>query len=215
MRATPRLALNAIPLLLVAATAAAGELRGSVTLGHETQAAHPHVRDTVIWLEQIPGKSEQKLTRAPFHWFWKKRVPPPPLRQLVESGLCYHPHVLAIATGSELVIHNQDTVWHGPFSVSPAHEFDLGKIAPSRADTLSFDSTGVVAVRCDIHPDMSAFVVVTPNHAFTQPDSSGAWRLPELPAGHYVVHAWNPDRGDSRHEVDLPAHGGVTLPLHW
>jgi hypothetical protein len=29
------------------------------------------------------------------------------------------------------------------------------------------------------------------------------------------VHVWKPDRGDSRHEVDLPAHGSVSLPVHW
>jgi hypothetical protein len=214
MRATPRLAMSAILLLQVAAAAGAGELRGGVALGRDAEEPRPHVRDTVIWLERIPAKSERKLTHAPFHWFWKKRVPPP-LPQVVQSARRYHPHVIALPAGSSLVIRNQDDVWHGPFSVSSARGFDLGKLAPGRADTVSFDSAGVVAVRCDIFPDMSLFVVVTPNHAYTQPDSAGQWQLPELPAGHYVVHAWNPDRGDSRHEVDLPAHGGVTLPLHW
>src|SRR5580765_3377053 len=215
MRPTPHLLFTALLLVQAAAVAGAGELHGNVLEGRAPEAKHTHAHDTVIWLEQVPDKTERQLTHVPTHWFWKHRLPPLPLRELVQSGRCYHPHVVAIPAGSELVVHNQDSVWHGPFSVSAARGFDLGKLAPGRADTLTFDSTGVVAVRCDIHPKMSAFVVVTPNHAFTQPDSAGDWRLPELPAGHYVVHAWNPDRGDSRYEVDLPAHGSVNLPVHW
>jgi hypothetical protein len=202
-------------LLALAATAStAGELRGDVSLGHPPDEHRAHVGDAVIWLEQIPEKTERKLTRTPFRWYWQRREPPH-LTRIVQSGRNYHPHVVALAAGSALVIRNEDDVWHGPFSVSPTRGFDLGKLAPGRADTVSFDSTGVVAVRCDIFPDMSLFVVVTPNHAFTRPDESGKWRLPELPAGHYVVHAWHPDLGDSRREVDLPARGSVTLPLRW
>jgi hypothetical protein len=207
--------LTALLLMQAAGLARAGELHGSLSQARSPGELHTRAQNTVIWLEQVSEKTERQLTHVPHHWFWKRREPPAPLPQLVQSGQCYHPRVVAIAAGSQLVIQNQDAVWHGPFSVTPAHGFDLGKLAPGHADTLSFDSTGVVAVRCDIHPKMSAFVVVTPNHAFTQPDSSGDWRLPELPAGHYVVHVWNPDRGDSRHEVDLPAHGSVSLPAHW
>lgn len=210
----PHRLLAGILSLLITTASTAGELRGSVSLGHSAEELHARVRDAVIWIEQVPTKTEQQLTRAPFRWFWERHQTPP-LTRVVQSGRRYHPHVIPLSAGSRLVIRNEDDVWHGPFSVSPASGFDLGKLAPGRADTVSFDSSGVVAVRCDIFPDMSLFVVVTPNHAFTQPDSSGLWRLPELPAGHYVVHAWHPDRGDSRHDVDLPAHGRVTLPLHW
>jgi hypothetical protein len=215
MRPPPHHLLPGILLLLAATASAAGELAGSVSLDHSTAEPRTRVRDTVIWLEQVPEKTEQKLTRTPYHWFWKRRPPPPPLARAVQSGRCYHPHVIALAAGSAMVISNEDSVWHAPFSVSPARGFDLGKLEPGRADTVAFDSTGVVAVRCAIFPDMSMFVVVTPNHAFTRPDSAGTWRLPELPAGHYVVHAWHPVRGDYRHEVDLPAHGSVSLPLRW
>ncbi|HUK62061.1 MAG TPA: hypothetical protein VLV15_01970, partial [Dongiaceae bacterium] len=169
MRTTPHAVLAAILVMLAATAASAGELHGSVSLGHSPAEPVSHVHDTVIWLEQVPAKVEQKLTRAPFQWFWKRHEPPP-LPRVVQSGRRYHPHVIALAVGSWLVIRNDDDVWHGPFSVSPASGFDLGKLAPGRADTVRFVSAGVVAVRCDIFPDMALFVVVTPNHAFTQPD---------------------------------------------
>jgi len=201
-------------LALAATASSAGELRGDVSLGHSPGNPRAHVQDAVIWVEQIPDKTEHQLTRTAFRWFWQRRDTVH-LTRIVQSGRNYHPHVVALAAGSSLVIRNEDDVWHGPFSVSPTRGFDLGKLAPGRADTVSFDSAGVVAVRCDIFPDMSLFVVVTPNHAFTRPEESGEWRLPDLPAGHYVVHAWHPDLGDSRREVDVPARGSVTLPLRW
>ena len=213
-RPLPRRLLAALLMALAAAPACAGQLRGSIVLGGSPGTRRARAHETVVWLEQVPEKTEQKLTRAPARLF-RHRRPPPPLPLIVESGQRYRPRVTAIAAGSALVIRNMDHVWHGPFSVSPARAFDLGKCAPGRSDTLRFDRTGVVALRCDIHPGMSAFVVVTPNHAFTQPDTGGDWRLPDLPAGHYVVHVWRPEHRDLRQDVDVPARGSVTLPLHW
>lgn len=207
-------ALLAFLATLAASPAAAGLLRGTLAFGHSPASARARPRDVVVWLEEVPEKTEHQLTRTPFRWFWRRRTPPT-LPRIVERDLHYQPRVTALATGSVLLLRNQDRVWHGTFSVSPARAFDLGKRAPGRVDTLRFDSTGVVALRCDIHPEMSAFVIVTPNHAFTRPDANGGWVLPELPAGHYTLHAWHPDLGELHHAVDVPAHGEVNVPLRW
>ena len=159
-------------LTLAVAPARAGTLHGSVSLAHAAGSPREAVRDVVVWLEHVPEKTERQLTRPPFRLF-RRRPKPPPLASMVEANLHFQPRVVAIAVGSRLVLRNQDEVWHGAFSVSPGHRFDLGKRAPGRGDTLRFDSTGVVALRCDIHPDMSAWVIVTPNHAFRRPDSAG------------------------------------------
>ena len=92
---------------------------------------------------------------------------------------------------------------------------ELGKRAPGAVDTLRFAKPGVVTLRCDIHPEMTGYVVVTPNHAFARADSAGLWRLPDLPAGEYVVHTWRPDRGETKHTVHMPAHGDTLLSLRW
>ncbi|HEY6194131.1 MAG TPA: carboxypeptidase regulatory-like domain-containing protein [Candidatus Eisenbacteria bacterium] len=214
VRARIRGPLAALLVLLAAAPASAGALRGNVANGRTAEIRRERARDTVVWLEQVPEKTERQLTHTRFRWFRHRRVAPP-LPQIVESGRMFEPHVIALAAGGTLVIRNQDKVWHGAFSVSPARAFDLGKRAPGRADTLTFDRPGVVALRCDIHPAMSAFVIVTPNHAFTRPDSAGDWRLPDLPAGHYTVHAWHPAKGELRRGVDVPAKGAANLALRW
>ena len=198
----------------LAVPAGAAVVSGDLSLGNAPGGRGEQVRDAVVWLESVPDKLERRLATGGWRWIWQHRDPPR-LPRLDQAGQRFRPHVLALAAGSKLEIRNADHVWHGTFSVSPARPFDLGKRSPGRADTLAFDSLGVVAVRCDIHPDMSAFVLVTPNHAFTRPNADGRWTLPELPAGHYVVHAWHPDRGELRKELDVPARGTMRLSLRW
>ena len=174
----------------------------------------PVATDVVVWLESVPERSEHELALGRRSWFLgRRRTPPKP--RLAARHLQFQPRVLVLAVGDTLVIHNEDRVWHGSFSVSPAHEFDLGKLAPGHMERLTFREPGQVQVRCDIHPDMSMNLVVAPNHAFTRPDRAGQWRLPELPEGSYVLHAWAPGLRELRREVTLPRHGEVAVELRW
>ncbi len=212
MARTRRTWFTWLALLIVADPALAGVLHGELPATSARAGDRPG--DAVVWVESISERAEHQLTRAPFRWFWQaRRVTPLP--RLTQAGGRYVPHVQAVATGGALVIRNRDRVWHGAFSVSPAAPLEIGKRAPGGTDTVRFAVPGVVAVRCDIHPDESAFVVVTPNHAAARPDRLGRWQLPDLPAGRYVVHAWHPAHGGIQREVELGARGTTRVPLHW
>ena len=80
---------------------------------------------------------------------------------------------------------------------------------------MHFQQPGVFAMRCDIHPDMSGWIAVTPNHAYARVDESGQWQLPTLPPGEYELHAWHPDRGETHVAVHVPAKGDTLIHLHW
>lgn len=204
----------ALLLVLAAAPVPAGSIRGRLSLARPSGEPRANVRDAVVWIEQVPEKTERRLSHVPFRWFWQRRKPPA-IARIVERGRRYQPYVTVITTGSALLLCNRDLVWHGPFSVSPVYPFDFGKRPPGRVDTLRFERSGVVMLRCDIHPDMAAYVIVTPNHAYSRPDSNADWRLPELPAGRYVVHAWHPNHDELHRTVTVPSHGAVELSLHW
>jgi hypothetical protein len=210
--------MGAAPLalaLLVATSAGAGILHGTVSMREPVPGSERmDPTQAVIWLEAIPGRIESGLARGPSPGWFRRRVPePPPV--LVQSELRFHPPVVTLVAGGRLVVRNQDAVWHGAFSVSPVDVFDLGKRPPGRADTVRLANPGIVLVRCDIHPEMSASVVVTPNHARARPDANGRWRLPNLPPGRYVVRAWAPGRAELRHAVNLPRWGRVPLAIRW
>ena len=76
---------------------------------------------------------------------------------------------------------------------------------------LSFDAAEKVRVKCDLHPWMSAWIVVTdhPYHAIT--DDEGRFELSNVPPGDYVLETWHETLGSSRREVTV--RGDETLDL--
>src|SRR5512134_1280400 len=200
-------ASTCLGLLLLSAPAPAGTLRGSISMSGSTPGnGGVDPREAVVWLEVIPAGTERTLARGPSPGWFRRRVPER-VPVLLQSGLRFAPAVVSVVVKQPLEIRNEDSVWHGAFSVSPTHAFDLGKRPPGRADSVSFAQAGVLSVRCDIHPEMSATVVVTPNHARARPDSSGRWQLPSVPKGRYVLRAWAPGREELRREISVPRWG--------
>jgi len=162
-------------------------------------APHGLVTDGVVYVEHAPdGVAED---------------PPGPSPKLAQKDQMFEPRVLAIATGTVVDFPNMDPIFHNVFSLSPVRRFDLGRYPRGHSKQVLFTKPGLCNVYCDIHSNMAAFVLVLPHHAFARPDARGAFALPELPAGHYVLHAWHPDLGDVRREVDVPARGAVDVDL--
>jgi hypothetical protein len=204
-----------VGLVLLATAACAGTLRGSAAPRATAPGMErPDPRDVVIWLEAIPARSERVLALGTSPGWFRRRIPER-APALVQSGLRYEPSVVAVVVGRPVEVRNQDSVWHGAFSVTPGNGFDLGKRPPGRVDSIRFSRPGVVTVRCDIHPSMSATVVVTPNHARVRPDASGRWQLPPVPKGRYVLRAWAPGLEEIRREVRVPRWGFADVALRW
>jgi hypothetical protein len=124
------------------------------------------------------------------------------------------PRLVAAVAGDTLRFLNRDAVWHGLFSVSPLASFDLGKRAPGGAARTPLPRPGSFTVRCDIHGEESATVLVLSNHAWARSDSTGTVRLPDLPAGRYKVRLLRSDGRQLQRTVEL--HGRstpVSVPL--
>jgi plastocyanin len=119
-----------------------------------------------------------------------KRLPPP-ARQAVldQKNRMFVPHVLPIQTGTAVTFPNSDNVRHQVYSFSSAKKFQLPLYAGTPSAPVVFDKPGVVAVGCNIHDQMSAYLVVvdTPYFALT---AGGRAELPALPEGRYDVRVW-------------------------
>jgi plastocyanin len=219
-----RVTLVAVALLCGASTAGvatAGVVRGMVwmtPLARSASAplearlrAQAGVSETVVYVDAVPDNVEAKLAHRR-SWFFG-RVRKPQVLRIVQVDQQFKPRILAVATGTPIEFRNMDRVYHSAFSVSSAKRFDLGKYAPGRADTVVFNRAGMVNLHCDIHPDMVGYLMVTPNHAFTRPDSTGRFKLPNLPRGTYTVRAVNPAMGEMRRVVTMPKRGDIKLEL--
>jgi len=75
----------------------------------------------------------------------------------------------------------------------------------------------VVALGCNIHDWMLAYVLVVPTPWFAQADSQGRAVLADLPAGHYRLVVWHPRITDPeaslRREARLAANDVETWEL--
>jgi hypothetical protein len=90
---------------------------------------------------------------------------------------------------------NEDPILHNVFSLS-GEGFDLGLYKRPKSGSKTFDKPGVYTVYCNIHPQMSATVVVRDNPYFTTVARDGTFRLAGLPAGEYKILAFHERAGE-------------------
>ena len=121
------------------------------------------------------------------------------------------PHVLAVQTGTAVHFPNSDDVRHQVYSFSPAKTFQLPLYEGTPANPIVFDKPGVVALGCNIHDRMTAYIVVVDTPYFAATTREGQVTLPNVAGGKYVVHVWHPDLKADPAAVTLATTGRETL----
>jgi plastocyanin len=109
-----------------------------------------------------------------------------------QKDLQFHPFLTIIPVGADVSFPNLDPTKHHVYSFSPAKKFELKLFAKDQSRTVHFDKAGVVALGCNIHDQMSAFIVVT-NSAWTaRTNAQGIVTFGDAPnvAGRLVL--WHP-----------------------
>ncbi len=110
--------------------------------------------------------------------------------KITQKNKTFAPRVLAVPIGSTVSFPNDDLIFHNVFSLSRPNPFDLGLYRDGDSKDRTFTSAAVYRVFCNIHPQMSAIVLVVPTSYITEVDSSGSYRF-DLPVGRYRITAWN------------------------
>ncbi len=174
---------------------AAATLTGRVAVLDRGGRPGSDAGDTVVWLEGVKG-------------------PLIPRRTVVTmKGKEFRPRVVAIPVGGTVEFPNDDPILHNAFSVSGENRFDLELYRRPRSGAWTFRHPGIVRVYCNIHPQMSAVVVVRDNPFFAQAGSDGSFAIEEVPGGRYPLKAWHPRAGELARTVTLPAEGSLGIEL--
>ena len=95
------------------------------------------------------------------------------------------------AVGSTVAFPNFDGVFHNVFSTSPQAAFDLGIYKAGEAREYKFEKEGIIRLGCNLHANMSAYLVVVSQPAYVITDDKGAFKFNRLAPGKYKLKAWS------------------------
>ena len=111
--------------------------------------------------------------------------------QMVQKNKTFTPHVLAISVGTVVDFPNFDPIFHNAFSNYNGQVFDIGLYPPGTTRSLAFRREGVVRVFCNIHPTMSAVIVVLRSQYFATSAKNGAFEIADVHPGSYRTHVFH------------------------
>ncbi len=156
--------------ILVSTLASAGTITGKVS----------GVKGTaVVYVDAIAGKT----------------FPAPEKHFLMDQkGLLFQPHILVVPLGATVDFQNSDKVAHNVFWPSVGGDkkagHNLGTWPQGEKKSWKFDHAGAAPLFCNVHPEMSGAVVVSPTPYYAETDKSGNYKIENVPDGQYNVVAW-------------------------
>lgn len=123
--------------------------------------------------------------------------------EMVQAEQDFYPSVLPVVVGTRVDFPNRDETFHNIFSLSPAQPFDLDIYRAGETRSVEFVKTGLVSVFCNIHPDMTANVLVLNNRFFAVTDAQGRYSIDGVPPGTYSLRTWNRLGGNTTSELSV------------
>lgn len=104
----------------------------------------------------------------------------------------FDPYVTPVVVGTRVTFPNRDTVQHHIYSLSKPKRFEKPLYASGASESVLFDQPGVVALGCNIHDWMVAYVVVVPTPWFAKTGVEGSAQVTGVPPGRYRLEIWHP-----------------------
>ena len=171
-----------------------GSVVGQVLFEGQARPAGVVISDAVVYLVG-EGLSE---------------VPVPAATPVLDQrDITFTPHVITVVVGSEMEITNSDAIIHNVKTKSRENRrFNRAQI-PNMKMTVTFDEPEVITVVCNIHSQMSAYIVVVPNASFARVAEDGSYSLKGVPAGQYQLVAWHEAYGQQITDVVVESGGSV------
>jgi len=144
---------------------------------------------------------------------------PAPAKHVVidQKSLLFQPHIMAVPLGTTLDFLNSDSVQHNIFWPMVAGNkklsHNMGTWPKGEIRSFKFDTPGVVPLLCNVHPEMSGFVIVSPTPYFAESDASGAFKIENVPDGSYTVTAWREGMKPQSKPVTVTGGAAVEFSL--
>lgn len=174
---------------------AQGTVSGRVTIQERPGEPTTDFANTVIYL--VPTDSARPRLRQS------------PTTSIAMSGRAFVPRVRVVTPGSKVEFPNQDPFSHNVFSVAPNARFDLERYPAGQKKDFTFRRAGAFPVYCNVHPRMTAYVVVVPTPYFAQAGNDGRFGITDVPPGRYQVRFWHDRAPEVVMDIEVGAQGRV------
>jgi plastocyanin len=175
-------------LVLVTAVAA-NEIKGKVSVQGIKSA-----ENIAVYVDVIPDK---KFDVSKDHVVVDQRK------------MSFMPHVVAVQQGTTVEFLNSDPVGHNVYwpSISGNKKLahNLGTWPKGEKKPFQFNDLGVASLLCNVHPEMSGYVVVVPTPYLAVTDKDGNFEIKNIPAGKYTLKTWSEDGKPTTQAVDISA----------
>ena len=136
------------------------------------------VRDAVVTLYPVGSAAHAPRSGARF--------------VVAQRNLQFQPFLTIVPVGANVSFPNLDPTKHHVYSFSPAKKFELKLFAKDQSRTVHFDRPGVVALGCNIHDQMSAFIVVTDSSWTARTNGQGMAIFADAPNAPARLTVWHP-----------------------
>lgn len=164
--------LLALSAMLCAATlVSGGSIAGKVAAGKGP---------SVVYVDTIAGKTF-----------------PAPAKPVTmdQKSLLFQPHLMVVLVGTSVDFKNSDKVQHNIFwpSISGNKKLghNMGTWPSGESRNFKFDTPGTVSLLCNVHPEMSGYIVVSPTPYYAITDDGGNFTIANVPDGSYSVIGWH------------------------
>lgn len=190
MRRISLILLFFLSLTTVVGNTFAGTIKGKVASRRLKTA-----KDILIYLEKIEGK---------------EFTPPQGPAKIDQRSLVFTPRVLPVVLGTTVEFHNSDDLKHNAFGVGD-DDFDLGVWTKGIIKTYTFNKLGEVAILCNVHPEMEAYVIVLQNPYFALTNEEGNYIIENVPSGTYSLKTWHDRLRPVTKEIKVTEQGEVIV----
>src|SRR3989338_2926854 len=112
--------------------------------------------------------------------------------EVKQQDLTFIPFVSAYQTGTAVDFPNMDKTRHHVYSFSAAKVFELKLYANKPEAPVVFDQAGIIALGCNIHDYMQAYIYVGDSQFLQVTDSKGHVSFSGAPDGNYQLKLWHP-----------------------
>ncbi len=122
---------------------------------------------------------------------------PPPSAAPVEDQkhMTFVPHVLVVLKGTTVDFLNSDAVGHNVYWPAMDHNkklaHNMGTWPQGVKKSFTFDDLGVAPLLCNVHSEMSGYIVVVPTPYFAVTSKDGSYEIKNVPPGHYTLTTWS------------------------